>query len=163
MSQSASPDRSADRSKLLRDEMDAVSLALNPSIDGHHRRPQDNALGRSNRLGRTTRLAGPVSSSIVMNITPWVESGIWRTNEARPSSAGARRARSWRRAGDDAAFRQIFAQEGNRMRPKGQPRVPKGRPTLFARVARRPLLQSFSRLPLRHNFAPDVSWHKSCL
>ena len=40
---------------------------------------------RSNRSGQTTRLAKPVSSSIVMNSTPRAEPGRWRTS-TRPAT-----------------------------------------------------------------------------
>lgn len=70
--------------ELLRDEMEHLTFTLYPSVDRHHRRAEHDALAFSDSVGQTTRFAGPVSSSMVMNINPFADPGFCRT-KSRPA------------------------------------------------------------------------------
>ena len=91
--------------QLLGDEMDDLALALDAPAHRHHAGGQDDAaVAARRRFGQTTRLAMPVSSSRVMNMTPLAEPGRWRTS-TRPAASSQRPSRAPHRlgAGDDAA------------------------------------------------------------
>jgi hypothetical protein len=65
--------------ELLGDKLDHFPFPLNPAIDSHHRGSSTTRRRFSKSVGQTTRLAGPVSSSMVMNITPLADPGFCRT------------------------------------------------------------------------------------
>ncbi|MBB4238426.1 hypothetical protein GGD57_005038 [Rhizobium esperanzae] len=69
--------------QLLREKMHDLPLLLYPSVDGHHRRIKTTHRF-SKSAGQTTRSAKPVSSSMVMIITPVAAPGFWRTR-TRPA------------------------------------------------------------------------------
>ena len=61
----------SDRSVTVGDEMDDLALALDAAADGQHAGRKDHPALLLEHFGQTMRLAMPVSSSMVMNITPW--------------------------------------------------------------------------------------------
>jgi hypothetical protein len=71
----------------MRDEVNHLAFALNFPANRHHAGGQ--AIGRcvSNSDGQTTRLAMPVSSSMVMNMTPLALPGRWRTRTTPAASS----------------------------------------------------------------------------
>ncbi len=69
----------------LRDHMDDAGFVLHAPGDRDEPRADDLGRCRSNSFGQTTILAIPVSSSIVMKMTPLAEPGRWRTS-TRPAT-----------------------------------------------------------------------------
>jgi len=56
--------------KLVRDHVHHVAFTLQPAAAPEHSSPKDNWRWRSNTVDQTTKLAMPVSSSIVTKMTP---------------------------------------------------------------------------------------------
>jgi hypothetical protein len=62
--------------ELLGDQMHNIPFALDTTVDSHHRRSEYNPPAFLKEYGQTTMFAGPVSSSMVINITPLAEPGF---------------------------------------------------------------------------------------
>jgi hypothetical protein len=85
--------------QLLRDEMDDVPFPLDAALRGEHARREDNAALALIERRQITKLATPVSSSMVMNMTPFADPGFCRTS-TRPAVVSHLPSRALMVAGD---------------------------------------------------------------